>query len=127
MTPLQEFIVEHADTGRFDYHVGARSLRNHVPDGLRGCVVDFHIGPFGRVDVAVFLPVECVRLVERRSIAPAGEFAEHPAIIGGGAVPVGRQQTRAVERNFHADISVAAVARCAITIAINSSTRCAQE
>ena len=126
-TSLQELIVEDADAGRFHYDVGARSLGNHVPDRVRGCGVDFHVGPFGRVDIAVFLPIECVRLVERRAIAPAREFAEHPAVIGRSAVPVGRQQARAVERNFHADISVAAAARCGVTMAINSSTRCAQE
>src|SRR6185437_1748517 len=48
------------------------------------------------------LTVECIGLVEGDVVAAAREIAQEPAVIRRGAVPVGRQQAGAVERDLHA-------------------------
>ena len=77
------------------------------------------------------LPVEDVGLVEGDVVAKRGERLQQAAIIGGGAVPVRRQQARPVEGDVHSAASRAEAPRparrgTAATIASSSSTRCAQ-
>jgi hypothetical protein len=93
-----EELVEDAHAARLDDHVRAPGLLERAQGGaLVGAGVDDHPGP-GRIgDVAVLLPIERVGLVEGDAVAARGERPEDAAVVGGRAVPVGRDQARPEE------------------------------
>src|SRR3712207_1506295 len=74
----------------------------------------------------MLLPVEGVGLVEGDGVAAPGEVAQQAAVVSGGAVPIGRQQARAVEGDLHAVISRGAEAPSLAVTARSSAARCAQ-
>ena len=99
---FEQLAVEHADAARLDHDVGLARLGEHAAQALDRRRIDHRARPLGRLDVAVLLAVEGVGLVEGDVVAMRRQRLEDAAIIGRGAVPVGRQQARSVEGDFHA-------------------------
>ena len=95
-TPTPLAFTTTSARGRLGEHGAQPRLRRRV---------DAHLGPVRRLDVAVLLPVEGVGLVEGDAVAARREVAEQAAVIGRGAVPVGGQQARSVERDPHSATS----------------------
>jgi hypothetical protein len=62
---VQQLVVEHADSRRLDHHIGRRRLRGRKPHGIRRGLVDDDMRPVGGLDVAMALPVERIRFIER--------------------------------------------------------------
>ena len=90
-----------AHAARLDHHVGYGGAGDSRAQPVIGRGIDHDAAPGRRRDVAMALPVEDVGLVEGDVVAERGERPQQAAIVGGGAVPVGRQQARTVEGDVH--------------------------
>ncbi len=64
--------------------------------------IDDDAGPGGIVHVAMLLAVEGVGLVEGDPVAACVQGAEEAAVVGGGAVPVGGNETGTEEGDVEA-------------------------
>ena len=68
---FEQLVVEDADAERLHDDIGLRGLGDDGAHRLLGRRIDLHLRPVRRVDVAMLLPVEGVRLVERDPVAAA--------------------------------------------------------
>jgi hypothetical protein len=94
--------VEHADAAGLDHQVGATRVIHHAQRMLVALAgIDDHLGPVGVGEVAVLLPAIGVGLVEAHAVAPLVQRTDDAAVIGGGTVPVGRDQARSEEGDIH--------------------------
>ena len=99
--------VEHADPARLDQEIGTAGLLQRMFDTVLGGRIHHDPRPIRVGDVAVFLPVEGVGLVKRDAVTIGGERLQHAAIIGGGAVPVGRDEARSEKGDVEAHCAAA--------------------
>jgi hypothetical protein len=121
---VQQRVVKHADAAGLDDDIGPRRLRQRVPNAGFGRGVDDHMAPGRRVDVTMALSVERVGFEECDVVTERRQGPENAAVVGRGAIPVGRQQAGPVHRDLHS----AAPRGAAIVVRTvsSSSTRCAQ-
>ena len=84
----QQLVVEHTDAAGFDDDVCVLSLGQHRLHAGDGCGIHGDLRPVGRLDIAVALPVEGVRLVERDAVAQPGQRAQQATVIRCGTVPI---------------------------------------
>src|SRR5690606_10893367 len=78
-------------------------------------------GIIGIVDVAVALPVECVRLVKGDFMPALRKRGKDAPVIGGRPVPVGRDKAGAEKADFHIASSFCRSFSCESGIAGSSS------
>ena len=93
-----ELGVEHPDAARLDQHVELATPRPRAAASPSAVAGQTTTRAQSRIrDVAMLLPLVGVGLEEGDLVPARRQRLEQPAIIGGGAVPVGRDQARAVE------------------------------
>src|SRR5205085_2377230 len=123
---FEQFGVEDADAARLDDDVRRAGFFEDSAERFGGGFIDHGLGPFGRLDVLVLLPVEGVGFVENDVVAAQGEVSEQAAIISRGAVPVRGEQAGAVKCDLHAVSLRSAGAAKLSAMESNSRARWAQ-
>src|SRR5690606_2666304 len=100
-------IVLKPNSARDNDDVSLRRMARNIGDGHCRAGIDDDLAPIRLVDVAVLLPLVDVRLVEGDVIAAPCQRMQQSTIVGGGAIPVGRQEARTVESDLHSAASFA--------------------
>ncbi len=97
----EQGVVEHPDTARLDHHVRLGGPRHDLATAGFGRRPHHHFRPIRRIDIAVGLPLEGVRLIEGHLPALARQAAQQAPVVGGRAIPIGGEQARAIEGDSH--------------------------
>ncbi|EGE59438.1 hypothetical protein RHECNPAF_2190032 [Rhizobium etli CNPAF512] len=102
---LQQQIVFETDAARLDDNIGPCSFAGNGLQCVDRSLVDDDPAPVRWIDVAVFLPIVDVGLVEGDLIAFPRERPQQAAIVSGGTIPIGRDEARTIKCDFHSAAS----------------------